>query len=136
MHAPADRLAEMPFGALMPVHGHHACAPYRPPPPSHTHTKPLRTIFPHQSRVSADPADPEVAALEARLALLGPAPRRGPVTQEQAAAAWARAEAEVAAGRVRLWLRLPGNQGDGAQLSMGNGSTEYVCTADVGLLDC
>ncbi|KAI8465651.1 MAG: hypothetical protein J3K34DRAFT_487137 [Monoraphidium minutum] len=53
-----------------------------------------------KGRVSADQADPEVLALEARLAQLGPAPRRGAVNEQQAAALCAWAEGEVAAGRV------------------------------------
>ncbi|GBF93799.1 hypothetical protein Rsub_06131 [Raphidocelis subcapitata] len=53
-----------------------------------------------QGRVSADPEDPETRALEARLALLGPAPRRAPATAEAAEAARARAEAEVVAAQA------------------------------------
>ena len=61
-----------------------------------------------QGRVSSGPDDPEVTALEAGLARLGPAPRRAPLSQQQLAAAWARAEAEVGAGRVRLGWRVWG----------------------------
>jgi hypothetical protein len=54
----------------------------------------LRTTL--QGRVSSDPNDPEILALEERLALLGPAPRRaGRLTAEQMAAARAAAEAKV-----------------------------------------
>jgi hypothetical protein len=48
-----------------------------------------------KGRVSADPSDPEVVALERRLALLGPAPRRALQSAEAAAAALARAAAAV-----------------------------------------
>lgn len=51
--------------------------------------------------MSADPDDPEIKSLQQQLEVLGPVPRRLPMTHQQEMELWNRAEEEVAAGRVR-----------------------------------
>jgi hypothetical protein len=53
-----------------------------------------------QDRVSADPDDPEMQSLQQHLQLLGPVPRRVPLSHQQEMELWNWAEEEVAAGRV------------------------------------
>eukprot|EP00775_Hariotina_reticulata_P004277 gene4277-4531_t len=59
-----------------------------------------------QDRVSADPDDPEIQALQHQLKALGPAPLRLQLTHQQEMELWTRAEEEVAQGRVGV-LRPP-----------------------------
>jgi hypothetical protein len=55
-----------------------------------------------QDRVSADPDDPEMQSLQQQLQLLGPVPRRVPLSHQQEMELWNWAEEEVAAGRVSV----------------------------------
>jgi hypothetical protein len=53
-----------------------------------------------QERVSADPADPEILALQQQLEELGPGPRRPPLTLTEEQAMRTRAQQQLDAGEV------------------------------------
>ena len=80
------------------------------PPPSPCNLLPLTSLPPAshlQNRPSADPSDPLVMQLEAQLAVMGRAPRRQAMGEEEREATRARAQQRVRRGEVRGWGHSP-----------------------------